>query len=100
MTANADWKAMYQPSAEQAEKDRQAAYAAGVPHGELISHCCCNFGGATKHMPQVPSYNAQHAYSQARLSFPALTLVLQAMYHQETSIRICLQSILRSSVTW
>lgn len=31
---------MYQPSAEQAEKDRMAAYEAGVPHGnssKLIS---------------------------------------------------------------
>ena len=33
--AYADWKAMYQPSAEQAEKDRMAAYEAGVPHGEF-----------------------------------------------------------------
>ncbi|KAL0023269.1 hypothetical protein WJX77_001673 [Trebouxia sp. C0004] len=28
-----DWKAMYQPTAEQADKDRLAAYEAGVPHG-------------------------------------------------------------------
>ncbi|KAL3154606.1 hypothetical protein ABBQ32_014056 [Trebouxia sp. C0010 RCD-2024] len=28
-----DWKAMYQPSPEQAEKDRLSAYEAGVPHG-------------------------------------------------------------------
>ncbi|KAL3139523.1 hypothetical protein ABBQ38_003846 [Trebouxia sp. C0009 RCD-2024] len=28
-----DWKAMYQPSPEQAEKDRLAAYEAGIPHG-------------------------------------------------------------------
>lgn len=33
-SAYADWKAMYQPSPEQAEKDRMAAYEAGVPHGE------------------------------------------------------------------
>ena len=34
LTACADWKTMYQPSAEQAEIDRQAAYEAGIPHGE------------------------------------------------------------------
>lgn len=28
---------MYQPSAEQAEKDRLAAYEAGVPHGKLTA---------------------------------------------------------------
>ncbi len=33
----ADWKAMYQPSAEQAERDRLAAYEAGVPHGETVA---------------------------------------------------------------
>ena len=31
--ARAEWKPMYNPTAEQAEKDRQAAYEAGVPHG-------------------------------------------------------------------
>ena len=33
----AEWKPMYQPSAEQAEKDRQAAYEAGVPHGQYVT---------------------------------------------------------------
>lgn len=28
---------MYQPSAEQAEEDRVAAYEAGIPHGEFSS---------------------------------------------------------------
>ncbi|KAA6421379.1 MAG: hypothetical protein FRX49_08656 [Trebouxia sp. A1-2] len=28
-----DWKPMYQPTTEQADKDRLAAYEAGVPHG-------------------------------------------------------------------
>lgn len=31
---------MYQPSAEQAEKDRVAAYEAGIPHGEYDTKCC------------------------------------------------------------
>lgn len=30
----AEWQPMYAPSREQAEADRAAAYAAGVPHGE------------------------------------------------------------------
>lgn len=29
----AEWKPMYNPTAEQAEKDRAAAYASGIPHG-------------------------------------------------------------------
>ncbi|KDD76234.1 hypothetical protein H632_c305p0 [Helicosporidium sp. ATCC 50920] len=28
-----EWKPMYNPTAEQAEKDRAAAYASGIPHG-------------------------------------------------------------------
>lgn len=30
---NAEWKPMYQPTPEQAEADRRAAYESGVPHG-------------------------------------------------------------------
>ena len=30
----AEWKPMYQPTPEQAEKDRRAAYESGVPHGQ------------------------------------------------------------------
>lgn len=30
---NPEWKPMYNPTAEQAEKDRAAAYESGVPHG-------------------------------------------------------------------
>jgi hypothetical protein len=33
----AEWQPMYAPSREQAEADRAAAYAAGVPHGERWS---------------------------------------------------------------
>ena len=29
---------MYNPSREEAERDRAAAYSSGVPHGELGSH--------------------------------------------------------------
>lgn len=32
---------MYQPSAEQAEQDRQAAYEAGVPHGQYVHSVVC-----------------------------------------------------------
>lgn len=49
----AEWQPMYQPSREQAEADRAAAYEAQVPHGELsctsmlasnesaLTCCCC-----------------------------------------------------------
>ena len=30
----AEWTSMYNPSREEAEKDRAAAYSSGVPHGE------------------------------------------------------------------
>ena len=33
----AEWKPMYQPDPEQAEKDRRKAYEAGVPHGSFLS---------------------------------------------------------------
>ena len=36
----AEWKPMYQPTPEQAEKDRREAYEAGVPHGTLKSPLC------------------------------------------------------------
>jgi hypothetical protein len=29
-----EWKPLYNPSKEQAELDRAAAYASGIPHGE------------------------------------------------------------------
>jgi hypothetical protein len=38
----AEWQPMYNPSKEQAEADRRAAYEAGVPHGvrlQLPAHC-------------------------------------------------------------
>lgn len=31
---SADWKPLYNPSAEQAEIDRQCAYESGIPHGK------------------------------------------------------------------
>lgn len=32
---------MYQPTAEQAEQDRRAAYEAGVPHGQCVYTVVC-----------------------------------------------------------
>ena len=44
---------MYQPSAEQAEKDRKAAYEAGVPHGEF-SRLIMSVAVAHEHQNALP----------------------------------------------
>ena len=52
---------MYQPSAEQAEKDRLAAYEAGVPHGKFKR---CNRGsvqnGRLEYVVELPAFLTLH----------------------------------------